>query len=143
MPAQGRRVNAPRLLVTAPINVRWGDMDALGHVNNAAYATYLEEARLRWFGTIAGGWFDADTAPVLAAQSINYRLPIEWPAEIRVELTLERVGTTSLTLGMRIVSRDPPHAFHADGTNVLVWIDRKTGKPTPLPTHIRRAAEQA
>ncbi len=134
---------ASRLLISAPIDVRWGDMDAFGHVNNAAYATYLEEARLRWFGTIEGGWFDQEFAPVLAAQGINYRLPIEWPAQIAVELTLERIGTTSLTLGMRIVSRNSPHAFHADGTNVLVWIDRKTGKPTPLPAHIRRAAERA
>lgn len=131
--------NDPKLLVVAPVSVRWGDMDAFGHVNNSVFATYLEEARLRWFATIEGGWYDTSAAPVVAAQSFNFRQPIEWPAEIEVELTLERSGTSSMTLGFRMVSRDPPKRFYADGSTVLVWIDRATGKSTPLPASVRAA----
>ena len=131
--------NDPKLLVVAPVSVRWGDMDAFGHVNNSVFATYLEEARLRWFATIEGGWYDESAAPVVAAQSFNFRQPIEWPAEIEVELTLERSGTSSMTLGFRMVSRDPPKRFYADGSTVLVWIDRATGKSTPLPASVRAA----
>ena len=134
-------MNGSKLLVAAPVSVRWGDMDAFNHVNNACYATYLEEARLRWFATIEGGWFDQHTGPVVAAQSFNFRLPIEWPAELLVELTLERAGTSSMTLGFRMVSRELPQRFYADGSSVLVWIDRRVGKPTPLPENVRRAIE--
>ena len=57
----------------------------------------------------------------------------------KVELTLERSGTSSMTLGFRMVSRDPPKRFYADGSTVLVWIDRATGKSTPLPASVRAA----
>lgn len=132
-------MNQPRELIATQITVRWGDMDAFNHVNNAKYATYVEEARLRWFSTFDGGWHDENIGPVVAAQSINYRLPIEWPAEVVVELSLERAGNSSLTLGIGIVSADMPRRFYADGSTVLVWIDRRTGKSTALPAPVRRA----
>jgi acyl-CoA thioester hydrolase len=128
-----------RVLIVAPVSVRWGDMDAFGHVNNSVFATYLEEARLRWFATFEGGWHDETAAPVVAAQSFNFRQPIEWPAELLVELMLERSGTSSMTLGFRMVSREAPQRFYADGSIVLVWIDRGTGKSTPLPPSVRAA----
>jgi acyl-CoA thioester hydrolase len=129
----------PKVLIVAPVSVRWGDMDAFGHVNNSVFATYLEEARLRWFATFEGGWQDEVSAPIVAAQSFNFRLPIEWPAELLVELTLERSGTSSMTLGFRMLSADEPRRFYADGSTVLVWISRATGKGTPLPPSVRDA----
>lgn len=135
-------MNAPatRSLVQARISVRWGDMDAFNHVNNAVYASFLEEARIRWFAGIAGGWMNEQVAPMVAAQTINYRAPIEWPAEVVVELTTGRIGNTSLTLAfaLRAGGADPRH--YADGSTVLVWIDRASGRPVPLPAHIRAAA---
>lgn len=129
----------PKVLIVAPVSVRWGDMDAFGHVNNSVFATYLEEARLRWFATFEGSWQDEVSAPIVAAQSFNFRLPIEWPAELLVELTLERSGTSSMTLGFRMLSADEPRRFYADGSTVLVWIARATGKGTPLPASVRDA----
>lgn len=126
-------------LIEVPMTVRWGDMDAFGHVNNATYATYVEEARLRWFETLAGGWHDADIGPVVAAQHINYRLPIEWPADITVALSTERVGNSSLTLGFRIHAAGNPQRAYADGTTVLVWMDRRSGRSMALPQPVREA----
>ena len=54
---------APKLLVRAPVTVRWGDMDAYTHVNNSVYATYVEEARLQWFRSLDAGWMGEDAAP--------------------------------------------------------------------------------
>lgn len=133
-------MNEQRRLVETPISVRWGDMDAFGHINNSRYATYLEEARLQWFAGIEGGWLDERTAPVVAAMSINFRSPIEWPCELVVELYVERVGGSSLTLGFRMVSRDTPQKFYADGSTVLVWVERASGRSVPLPERIRNAA---
>ena len=128
-----------RVLIEAPVSVRWGDMDAFRHVNNAAYATYVEEARLRWFETIEGEWHNDEISPILAAQHINYRVPIEWPAEVLVQLGLARVGNSSFTMGFRIVDRGDPSRLYADGDTVLVWVDRGSGKPVALPERVRRA----
>lgn len=128
------------VLIATPLDVRWGDMDALGHVNNAVYASYLEEARLRWFATMEGGWISAELGPVVAANNINFRAQMAWPAALVVELFVERAGHSSLTLGFRIRSRSGPETLYADGSTVLVWIDRTSGRPAPLPEHVRRAA---
>ena len=130
---------------TAPFRVpfapRWGDLDAMNHVNNAIYLRYLEEARIQWLNAQDTAWFDADNAPVLASATVNYRLPIEYPAELVIELFATRIGTSSLTIGHRI-SDAGSGALHCDGHVVVVWVDRASGKPSPLPETIRRAAER-
>lgn len=114
------------------IEPRWRDLDAFGHVNNSNFLTYLEEARIRWFESFDGQWVNAAMAPLLAAVQLNYRAPIDYPSTIRVELFAERIGNTSLTVGHRILSADGA-TLHADGHVVMVWIDRATGRPIPLP----------
>jgi acyl-CoA thioester hydrolase len=127
---------AGKLLVQVPIAVRWRDMDAFSHVNNAVYATYLEEARLRWFERIPGNWFDESVSPMVVAQTINYRAPISWPAEIEVILRTGRIGNTSLTLTVEALDTRSAVRY-ADGNTVMVWIDRRSGRPVPLPQAIR------
>jgi acyl-CoA thioester hydrolase len=129
-----------KLLYSLPLAARWGDMDSFNHVNNAAFATYLEEARMQWFTSLGPGWIDERVMPILAAQTINYRIPIEWPAPMVVELRTGRVGRTSLTLAFRIVSTGSPVRHHADGSHVLVWVDRASGRSVPLPELVRSAA---
>ena len=114
------------------IEPRWRDLDAFGHVNNSNFLTYLEEARIRWFETFDGEWVNAVMAPLLAAVQLNYRAPIDYPSGIRIALFAERIGTTSLTIGHRILSADGG-TLHADGHVVMVWIDRASGRPIPLP----------
>lgn len=130
---------AARALFTAPIAVRWRDLDAFNHVNNSTFLTYLEEARLQWLKTVPGPWFHAHSMPVLAASELNYRAPIAWPAHVAVELFCERAGTSSLTLGHRIVDDEDRTRLYCDGRVVLVWTDPATGQSVPLPEAIRRA----
>ena len=128
-----------KLLARIPISVRWRDMDAMGHVNNAKYVSYLEEARVRWLVTVPGISLQDRIAPVVAATNVNYRAPIVWPNDIVVELFVERLGNSSVTIGHRIASEDGA-VLHADGHVVMVWIDRRSGRPTPLPAAVRRVA---
>jgi len=132
------------LLVRVPMALRWRDLDAFDHVNNANFLTFLEEARVRWFRGMAEAWVDETRMPLLAAVQINYRRPIAYPAEIAVELYADRVGNTSVTIGHRIVGTDAANAdvLYADGHSVIVWIDRESGRPAPLPNAVRAAAEQ-
>lgn len=129
----------PNLLVRAPVTVRWGDMDAYNHVNNSVYATYVEEARLQWFRSLDPGWMGVDAAPILAALNTNFRKPIEWPAEIVVEMYAGRVGRSSFNASFRITDRNAPDVLYAEGDSVLVWIDPRSGKSIELPAIVRAA----
>ncbi|MFC3715229.1 acyl-CoA thioesterase [Luteimonas soli] len=128
-------------LFRMPIALRWRDLDAFNHVNNSNFMTYLEEARIRWFESLDEEWVTEETAPLLAAVQMNYRVPIPYPAEVIVELFADRVGNTSVTVGHTIASADGA-TLYADGHVVMVWIDRASGRPTPLPDSVRRAASR-
>ncbi|PXV58511.1 acyl-CoA thioester hydrolase [Dyella jiangningensis] len=137
--AQALEATANGPLFVAAIGVRWRDLDAFNHVNNSNYLTYLEEARLQWLQHVPG-WFDEHSMPVLAASELNYRRPIEWPAQLNVELFCERLGNSSVTIAHRIVNAHDG-ALYSDGKVVMVWMDPASGKPVPLPQSIRDAAE--
>ena len=129
----------PKVLIRMPIELRWRDLDAFNHVNNSNFMTYLEEARIRWFDTVGEAWVTDETAPLLAAVQMNYKVPIPYPSKIVVELLADRIGTSSVTIGHRIVSDDGA-TLHADGHVVMVWIDRRSGRPTPLPGPVKAKA---
>ena len=122
-----------------PIPLRWSDLDAFNHVNNARYLTFIEQARIEWLERIDEPWVTDEYGPVLAQTLLNYKLPIEYPASVFVELFTERLGTSSVTLGHRIVAADG--TLHCDGHAVVVWVDRRNGKSRPLPDGVRRAHE--
>ena len=129
----------PVTLIRVPLPVRWRDLDAFNHVNNSQYLSYLEEARLQWMMTVPGQGLDDHVAPVVAAANLNYRRPIEWPAEVAIELFVERLGNTSLSVAHRIVDAKDPAVLYCDGHVVMVWIDRNTGRAAPLPEAVRVA----
>jgi len=126
------------VLFRMPVALRWRDLDAFNHVNNSNFLTYLEEARIRWFASWNGVWVNEEMAPLLAAVQLNYRMPIPYPSEVVVELFADRIGTSSVTIGHRIVSEDGA-TLYCDGHVVVVWIDRASGRPIALPESVRNA----
>lgn len=120
------------------LEVRWRDLDAFDHVNNASYLGYIEEARVRWFKSLSADWAGETAAPIMAAVAVNYRRPINWPETVRIELSAERIGTKSLTVGHRITSAGDPSVLYCDGHTVLVWVDR-SGQSVPLPASVLAA----
>ena len=123
-----------------PVPLRWSDLDAFNHVNNARYLTFIEQARLEWFESLEEPWITQDAAPVIASATLHFRRPIEYPASIFVELFCEKLGNSSVTIGHRIVAGDG--TVHCDGSVVAVWVDRRSGKPTPLPDGVRSASQR-
>ena len=121
------------------IALRWSDLDALDHVNNARFLTFLEQARIEWLAGIDVPWSTSDSGPVVASATLNFKLPIEYPSSIYVELFVEKIGNSSMIVGHRILAADG--TLHCDGQVVMVWVDRRGGKPTELPAGVRRAAE--
>jgi acyl-CoA thioester hydrolase len=127
------------LLHTASISVRWRDLDAFNHVNNSSYLTFLEEARLQWLQHLPGKWLADNAAPVMAASEVNYRRPIEWPAQLVVQLFCTRLGNSSMKIGHRIVDASDESKLYCDGHVVMVWMDPASGKSVPLPDVVREA----
>lgn len=120
--------------------VRYGDLDANGHVNHARYLAHLEEARLafrRMLYAQAGlpetvGWPVADL-------SVRYLRSVVYPAVVEVELGVLHVGRTSFTLGYGLFD-EAGIALVASTRSVAV--DRATGQPVPLPGPIAAALRQ-
>lgn len=127
-----------RVVFETVLEVRWRDLDAFDHVNNASYLGYIEEARVRWFKSLSQDWAGETAAPIMAAVAVNYRRPINWPETVRVELFAERIGGKSLTLGHRILAAGDAATLYCDGHTVLVWVDRG-GQSVPLPENVRAA----
>ena len=125
------------LLYTAPISVRWRDLDAFNHVNNSSYLTFLEESRLQWLRQIPGPWRTEQAMPVMVANELNYRRPIEWPAQLHVELFCTRLGNSSMTIAHRMVDAQDNSQLYCDGHVIMVWMDSATGKSVPLPPAVR------
>jgi acyl-CoA thioester hydrolase len=115
--------------------VRWREMDALGHVNNAQYLSYVEETRLQWFDALQSDWQAQSVAPIVAAIHIDFRKPLLWPEKITVSLYATKKGTKSVTIGHRIVSTDNAELVYAEGYTVMVWVD-KNGQTSTLPNYI-------
>jgi len=122
------------------IAVRWRDVDALRHVNNAVYATYLEECRDGWLEQ-ALGEDGAMWDYVLARVAIDFRREIGLEEEaVLARATLVRIGTSSVTLREEIRLLDGTLAAEAE--SVIVARDRETGRSRPL-TDAERAALEA
>lgn len=135
-------MSEPKLLCEFALAARWRDLDAFGHANNSTFLTYVEEARLHWFGMIAGPWLTENSAPVVAAVTANYRKQLNWPAQLVVQLYCERLGNSSLTIAFRIEDAAKRDVVYSDGQTVLVWIDTASGKPIALPEAIRNACKK-
>lgn len=126
-----------KALARVPIRIRWRDLDAYDHVNNATYLTYLEEARLHWLTSLDGTWLGDAMKPVVAATTLNFRRQLQWPGEVVVELAVERLGNRSLTIAHRFVDADG--TLYGDGNVVMVWIDPADGRSVALPDTVLSA----
>jgi acyl-CoA thioester hydrolase len=124
--------------VWEPVSVRWGDMDAMGHVNNARFFTYCESARIRYFAALALPPVEAaPAAPLVVTASCTFRRQVRFPAELEVGVRCARAGTTSFELAYGIFPAGEAEAV-ADGVSVVVWTDVASGRPVPLPAELRR-----
>ncbi len=110
-----------------PVDVRWRDVDALGHVNHAVFLTYLVEGRDAFFKQTFGGEPDY----VVARMEVDLRAEVRYPERrVTVRLAVERLGTTSLTTREMILT--PAAEIAAEARVVTVRWDRRARKPVPF-----------
>lgn len=123
-----------------PVRVRWGDVDSMGHVNNAKYFTYCESARMSYFAAIGLEAFREGRrfGPALAAANLNFRAQVRYPADLEVRTRVSAIGRTSFTMTYEIVVAGTADRV-ADGAGVIVWVDYESGRPEPIPDGLREA----
>lgn len=135
VPAQTslRQVHAMRM------PIRWGDMDAMGHVNNTVYFRYLEQARIEWLEAIG---YAPDTANgqgvVIVNAHCSFLRQLRYPGEIEVVTFVGAIGRSSVETVQRIHRADAPDVPCAEGGAKMVWIDYQAEKSVPLPDAFRK-----
>jgi acyl-CoA thioester hydrolase len=123
---------------TTVIPVRWGDMDAEGHVNNTGYFRFMEETRMRWVSGLGLPTQPPHPVIVLLNAACHYTRPLGYPATVEVALAIGRLGRTSVQTHYTLRHVEAA-AVCAEGYATLVWYDTSTQKSVPLPPQIRAA----
>jgi acyl-CoA thioester hydrolase len=116
--------------------LRWGDMDAMGHLNNTLYFRLLEEARIQWFASLNLPTHGANFGPILANISCDFVKPMLYPNTAVITQTVAKVGNSSLHHSCTIETLAEPGVIYARSTSVVVWMDYAAGKSAPWPQTI-------
>jgi acyl-CoA thioester hydrolase len=112
------------------VQMRFGDTDALGHINNASFAMYAELARLEFLAMFGA----AVRSLILATLYIDFRRQVKLGEALHVETAVEKIGTTSVTL-LQTIFADGERA--ADVRSVVVYFDYAKAQATPLTAPMR------
>jgi acyl-CoA thioester hydrolase len=124
-----------------PIQTRWMDNDAYGHVNNVAYYSYFDTVANHYL--IHRGGLDIENSPVIgvvAESQCNYRKPLSYPQVIEAGLRVDFLGNRSAQYGIAIFSQGASESA-AFGRFVHVFVDRVSNRPVALPIALRTALE--
>lgn len=157
----GRQVrpDLARIVLWVPIEVRYGDFDVQGHVNNVRYFTYFEQARVEFFSQLrarareeaaptaqdgvptAGAALGPEDIPfvVIRAEAV-YRRPITVLAPVVVGLDCARLTHTSMDLRYAVCDQ-PGGTLYASGATTITSVDQQSGRPRALPRWARQGAE--
>jgi acyl-CoA thioester hydrolase len=126
-----------KLVFELVIPIRWGDMDAMAHVNNTVYFRYFESARIDWFRSIGCQSSDAEQGPVIVNAFCNFLRQLEYPGDALVKHYVGKMGRSTLDTYVSIERTDQPGVVYAEGGARVVWTDFAKQKSVPLPERIR------
>lgn len=122
-----------------PIEVRYGDLDPQGHVNNARLLTYMEQARIEYIRQ--SGLWDGDSFQdigiILADAQVTFHAPILYAQSVHVGVRVARLGNKSMTMEYRIEEPNTGRSF-ASGSTVIVTYDYHTERTIPIPDRWRQ-----
>jgi len=125
-----------------PIEVRYGDLDPQGHLNNAKYLTYMEQARINYvkhLGLWRGGSF-LDIGMILADVQITFRAPVLFDQQVRVGVRTSRLGNKSLNMDYLLEDAQTGKEL-ATGSSVQVAYDYRGGQTIPIPNTWRQVIQ--
>ena len=119
------------------IPIRWGDMDAMGHVNNTIYFRYFEIVRLEWLFKVGAPADPNGLGPVIVNAFCNFIRQLEFPGDVLAKQYVANPGRSSFDTFITLERTDHPGVIYAEGGSKTVWTDFKAKKSAPLPEWLR------
>ena len=131
-----------KLIYATILPIRWGDMDAMNHVNNTVYFRYMEQARIEWLESLGYGTGQhTDEGPVIVNAGCTSLVPLVYPGNVEVRMFIGHPGRSSLPTHyeLRLQGNEK---LYATGDAKMVWINPASGRSIPLPDNMRALAEE-
>jgi acyl-CoA thioester hydrolase len=122
------------------LEIRFRDCDAMRHVNNAVYFTYLEQGRLALWKALVGSRRLEDINFILVHAECDYLVPITLGDEVEVSMRVASLGRSSFAFEYQLVDRENGRLF-ATARTVQVMYDYGRGRSIPIPEELRAMLE--
>ncbi|MEN9781707.1 MAG: hypothetical protein RL087_813 [Pseudomonadota bacterium] len=126
-----------KLVYEIVVPIRWGDMDAMGHLNNANYFRYMEIARVDWFRQVGCPLNPEGEGPVIVNAFCNFYRQLEFPGDVRVKMYASDPGRSTFETWVTMERTDAPGVICAAGGATTIWVDFPKQKSAPLPDWMR------
>ncbi len=125
--------------VVMTIPVAWGEMDAMGHVNNIIYFRYFESVRIDYFRKLDLIGYQQETGigPILASTECRYKFPLHFPDTVMVGTKILSMEEDRFVMGYEVFSTTHKR-IAADGEGVIVTYDYHNNKKVPIPDLMRK-----
>jgi len=127
-----------RLVRVDRVPMRWGEMDALGHMDNVSYFRYFEQARISWFDSLKIDYSPDSEGPILGTITCKFISPAIYPADLEITTYVGKPGGSSFKMFHEMYLAGDPARLYAEAGAVMVWIGIGDGKSRPLPDWIRK-----
>ena len=125
--------------IVEEMSVRWGDMDARGHVNNTLYFRYFESSRISLFRSLNlyEEPTDVKIGPILSFQSCNYKAPLTYPDRIYVGAKIDTIEGSKITIKHSIVSKKQ-NRLVSEGEAHIIWYDYENQKRASISDALKQ-----
>jgi acyl-CoA thioester hydrolase len=126
-----------KLVYEMSLPIRWGDMDAMGHLNNTSYFRYMETIRIDWMDSLGQVPGPASEGIVIVNAFCNFYKQLQYPALVRLKMYTSDPGRSTFETWVTMERDDLPGVIHAAGGATTVWVDFPQQKSAPLPDWLR------
>ena len=126
-----------KLVYEMNIPIRWGDMDAMNHVNNTVYFRYLETCRIDWMRSIGCLPEPQGVGPVIVNAFCNFYKQLEYPGDVVVKMYVSDPARTTFETWGTMERPDQPGIIYAAGGATTIWVDYAIQKACDLPQWLR------
>ena len=130
-----------KLVYEMRIPIRWGDMDAMGHLNNTTYFRYLETARVDWMYSLGCATDPKGEGPVIVNAFCNFYRQLQYPGDVLVKMYVSDPGRTTFESWATMERVDAPGVICAAGGATTIWVDSPAQKAKTLPDWLRQIIE--
>ena len=122
-----------KLVYEMTVPIRWGDMDAMGHVNNGSYFRYLETIRIDWMRSVGAIPDPKGEGMVIVNAFCNFYRQLEYPGDVLMKMYVSDPARTTFETWATMERADQPGTVYAAGGATTIWVDFPAQKAAPLP----------